>query len=149
MKLLLMAAGVVITCLVITVASQLAKTGKSDTQKATDQYDSVVSGYNEVNLTIYEGETSSGTNVVEYLKMSFKELAQGHIYKIKVVTKGGTNAGNQTYSSGNTEATLKETLATYQKAKTSDNYINLSGEFTCTITRNANEMIEEVLFTQQ
>ena len=151
LKLLLMAAGAIITCVVVVVGFQLTKSGKNDTNKASEQYTSVMSNYDEVQLTSYEEMEVSGADVVNYIKDNAGIIVNGQINQIVVTTKA---SGVQvytatTYYQSKTVQELKEDVNANQSVTTAAYYINPSGSFHCTITRNDNGMIKEVSFAQK
>lgn len=150
LKLLLMAAGAIITCVVVVVGFQLTKSGKSDTNKASEQYTSVMSNYDEVQLTSYEEMEVSGADVVNYIKENAASIVNSQINQIIVTTKA---SGAQTYAATTYESKtvedLKNTVNSNQSVSTDVNYINPSGAFYCTITRNSNGMIKVVSFEQK
>ena len=149
LKLLLMAAGAIITCVVVVVGFQLTKSGKSDTSKASEQYTGVMSSYDNVQLTSYEDMEVSGADVVNFIKDNASALVNSQINQIKVTTK---LRDSQTYTASTynneTVQTLKNDVNSNQGITTAANYINPSGTFQCTITRNSNGMITEITFQQ-
>lgn len=150
LKLLLMAAGAIITCVVVVVGFQLTKSGKSDTSKASEQYTGVMSSYDNVQLTSYEDMEVSGTDVVNFIKDNASFIVNSQIDKIAVTTK---LSGSQTYQASTykteTVQKLKNDVNTNQGSTTASNYINPSGTFHCTVTRNSNGMITEITFQQK
>lgn len=150
LKLLLIAAGAIITCIVVVVGFQLTKSGKNDTNQATEQYMSVMSGYDDVQLTMYEDMEVSGTDVVTFIKENASAVVNGQISQIQVTTK---MSGSQIYTSENymskTVEDLKEAVNSNQKNETEAIYINPTGAFLCSITRNTNGMITNISFSQQ
>lgn len=161
LKLLLIAAGAIVTCIVVVVGFQLTKSGKNDTNKASEQYTSVMSGYDEVQLTCYEDQTVSGSEVVSFIKDNASSLINSQIEQIIV----NTNSGKQTYNVSSavpsptpasgigsqnytTVEMLKSTVNKFQEYTTANCYINPTGKFLCTIKRNDNNMITIITFDQ-
>ena len=150
LKLLLMAAGAIITCVVVVVGFQLTKSGKSDTSKASEQYTGVMSSYDNVQLTSYEDMEVSGADVVNFIKDNASSIVKSQINQIAVTTK---LSGSQTYAATTyktkTVQILKDDVNSNQSSTTASKYINPSGAFYCTITRNSNGMITEITFQQK
>lgn len=142
LKLLLMAAGAIVTCIVVVVGFQLTKSGKSDTNQAMEQYTNVNSEFNEVVLTAYDGLTVSGSEVVNCMKENETILVNG-VIKIDVVTKEGST---ETYSK-DFKSKLEQNIA--ENNKTKANYINPTGNFTGVVSKNANGIVEKLTFTQK
>lgn len=154
LKLLLIAAGAIITCIVVVVGFQLTKSGKSDTNKASEQFTSVMAEYDEIKLTCYNEMTVAGSDVITFIKENASVIVDDQILGIQVTTNGtGSGNGTQEYLSSDTNLTstnkVKEKVNTAQKVTTAGNYINPTGKFVCTIERNENGMIEYIRFKQQ
>lgn len=147
LKLLLIAAGAIITCIVVVVGFQLTKSGKNDTNKASEQFTSVMSEYDELKLTCYQDQTISGSEVIHYIQDNASALAEKQITEIKVTTKSGA----QTYTASDfaDAAAVHTKVSENQSVTTDEKYINPTGKFECSITRNANLMVTNILFTQR
>ena len=50
LKLLLIAAGAIITCIVVVVGFQLTKSGKNDTNKAAEEYSAMIGDYDDIQM---------------------------------------------------------------------------------------------------
>lgn len=143
-----MAAGAIVTCIVVVVGFQLTKSGKTDTGRAAEQYTSIMSQYDQIQLTMYEDMQISGSDVVNYIKENAGVLVNKQIKQIEVETKNGKSAYSSTDSNDSTVEKIKEKLRTNQSNVGGGNYINPSGMFECEIKRNANGMIEAINFRQ-
>jgi len=148
LKLLLIAAGAIITCIVVVVGFQLTKSGKNDTNQASEQFTTVMAEYDELKLTCYQDQTVSGSEVIHYIKDNAFALADNQITQIKVTTKEG---GEQLYKAADlmnvTEVAAK--VRTFQASTTAAGYVNPSGKFDCSVERNNNLMVTNVLFVQR
>ena len=126
LKLLLIAAGAIITCIVVVVGFQLTKSGKSDANKAAEQYANILSNYDNIQLTVYENTQVSGADVINFIKDNAGAVVEKQITKIVV----NTNAQGGSQSYGNAEYSkvedLKSALEKKQESKTSKEYINPS-----------------------
>ena len=87
LKLLMIAAGAIITCIVVVVGFQLTKSGRNDTNKASEQYSSVMGSFDNVKLTIHENLEVSGADVVTFIKENAGAMVQAQINSITVTTK--------------------------------------------------------------
>lgn len=162
LKLLLIAAGAIITCIVVVVGFSLTKSGKSDTNQATEQYTSMIEGYDDVKLSSYDGITMSGSDVAGCIK-ECDQLLSAKDYSFSIVVKTLENTSGVYYwNAVDGKAALSPTpapvKADYPSAfemntstahSTDDNYINPKGKFLGAVTRNDNGIITVLTFTQQ
>lgn len=150
LKLLLIAAGAIITCIVVVVGFQLTKSGKNDTNHATEEYTNVMSEYDDVQLTMYEDMEVSGADVVSFIKENASVVVNSQIKQILISTKmSGTQLyASETYKTKTVED-VKTAVNASQKTVTATSYINPTGTFLCNIVRNSNGMITDINFTQQ
>ena len=150
LKLLLIAAGAIITCIVVVVGFQLTKSGKNDTNKATEEYSAMISGNDDIKMTIYEDMEVSGADVVTYIKDNAAAVVNERIVSINVLTKSNQS---QNYLSSEyktkTVEDVKNKVNEYQKKENAGNYINPTGSFDCLVLRNENGMITSVSFVQK
>lgn len=150
LKLLLIAAGAIITCVVVVVGFQLTKSGKNDTNKAVEEYSSMMSGYDEIKLTIYEDTEVSGADVITFIRDHADVLVKQQITTVSVKTK---SSGTQSYNASDylnmSVGDVKDKLMENQAKKTEASYINPTGSFLCSITRNDNGMITTIEFEQK
>lgn len=145
---ILIIAGIAIVLLVITFGYGIVKfaisKGNTLTNKISENIDSVL----ESNLTQYDGEQISGSNVLNVIKNL--ESGSDDVY-VKVITLA--NSGGTFYvcdSSNNRIDTAQErTLLKNARTKTNNNYITPSAYFEGEVIRNANNAIVGIVFTQQ
>ena len=135
----------VISFSVLIVASALKK-GNNLTNQMNDKIDNVL----ESTYTQWEGETVSGTQVMNVISETYNSTDP---ICIIVVTKNGPTT--TTYCCDATTTLTKNASATQSglvanaKNKANAAYITPTGKFLGTITRNANDSIVSVTFTQQ
>ena len=153
LKLLLIAAGAIITCIVVVVGFQLTKSGKNDTNAAKEQYTHISSEYDDVALSAYDGVTLTGSDVVDCIEKNGALLVSEGNFTITVITAENIeNAAKGTEPEGcmyQKDYADKLDTNTATKASTSDNYINPLGKFKGEISRNDNGIIENITFTQE
>ena len=149
LKLLMIAAGAIITCIVVVVGFQLTKSGKNDTNKASEQYTSVIGSFDDVKLTIHEDMEVSGADVVTFIKENAGAVAGGQIDSITVKTNmSGLSKSYNSSEYNEKKDKIKDDVDTIQSETQNVNYINPSGTFECTISRNSNGMIQTIRFEQ-
>lgn len=149
-KVLFIIVGIVAVLLVISfgflvVRSALAK-GNNLTNAVNDKMDNVL----ESTYTQWEGETISGTQVLNVINETYTSTDP---ICIIVVTKNGPTT--VTYCCDNTtnltklSSAAQATAVNSAKAKANAAYITPTGKFLGTVQRNANDTIVSVTFTQQ
>ena len=138
-----MAAGAIITCIVVVVGFQLTKSGKSDTAKAKEQYTSISNEYDDVKLAAFDEVTISGSEVANCIQ-TYGTLLTSTSLKIKVVTVEDSTGVE--YNNG---YAAKLSTNTSVENSTKPNYINPLGKFKGKIARNENGIIHLITFTQE
>ena len=137
-----MAAGIIIALLVISVAFLVYRTAKSSTQSALTKIEDMTTTLNESDFTDVEGEVVVGNRVQSYVTQW-----AGQEVVVEVITKSGNDTCyNYTDDS---LSTVSDAKASECKVKSSAQYINPSGKFLCELTRDDNNTIKRVTFTQQ
>lgn len=129
MKLLLLAAAAIVTCIVVGVGFFVTKEGKNTVNSATGQFSNMTSEYGAVNLSMYDGMTISGAEAVHVLNTYGSQVT----VIINTLAKG-TIVGS--YDSSTKNISDKE-------------YINPNGTFLGSVNRNQNDVIENIIFTQK
>jgi len=134
LKGLILAAGVIITCLVVGLGFYLSREAKNTSNNGASQISSMNSEYQDVDKTIYDGLKISGREVVELISKSADTN-----FKITVIT--GKNKAS--------------TLTPYTAAPTSfpvqssNDYINPTGQFLGEIIYDDNKVITGLTLTQK
>lgn len=146
LKLLLIAAGAIITCIVVVVGFQLTKSGKNDTNKASEQFSSVTADYDDVKLASYDDLTISGSDVATCI-MDCKSLLASTEYDFTIHINTIANNTGIDYTRSTYEAYYATNTAIANS--TEDNYINPTAQFKGSVSRNANGIINKITFTQQ
>lgn len=150
-KVLFIIVGIVAVLLVISfgflvVRSALAK-GNNLTNAVNDKMDNVL----ESTYTQWEGETISGTQVLNVINETYTSTEPICI----IVITNSDPAPGKTYCCDNTTNLTKlgsaaqATLVSNAKSKANAAYITPTGKFVGTVQRNANQTIVSVTFTQQ
>ena len=147
LKALLIAAGIIITCIVAGLAFQNTREGKAQASSAFAQFKTTMSEYQDLGKSMYDGLLVSGAEVRRLIENSItsKEYVQ-----IWVVTGDGAEKG---YVYENFEAESKklskETKELPSDDKGSDGYINSRAVFLGSIVKDENGVIVQISFEQQ
>jgi len=147
LKALLIAAGIIITCIVAGLAFQNTREGKAQASSAFAQFNTTMSEYQDLGKSMYDGLLVSGAEVRRLIENSItsKEYVQ-----IWVVTGDGAEKG---YVYENFEAESKklskETKELPSDDKGSDGYINSRAVFLGSIVKDENGVIVQISFEQQ
>lgn len=142
LKGLILAAGTIITCLVISLGFFIAKEAKTSAMNGAGKISSLNSEFMEGDKIIYDGTQISGSEVINAIhKFSDDTLA------IIVVTNRNTSYYNYIYNSENGEFTLTGTYEMWDDS-TVPEYINPSGRFKSEVIRDLNGVIVKLKFVQ-
>lgn len=134
MKALLIGAGIVITLAVITIGFVTLNQGQNTAKLAISKVDKINNNILESEYTVYDGMEISGNEVVSVISKFKNEPVT-----IEVVTKKTTAEYNNGKNGKVSETTDPK----------SDKYVNPSGRFKGSITRDENDVINKLTFTQQ
>lgn len=137
LKLLLMAAGAIVTCIVVVAGFQLTKSGKNDTNKAVSMIQN--NDFNE--LKDYEGRRISGGQ----LKSLVEEYEEKEIYFL-IKTKGSVALYGTYY---NYDMNLNKVGTYDNENKISAEYINDFGQFKCSVDISENDVVIGLVFSQE
>ena len=148
LKLLLLAAGTIVTCIVISVGFYIARQAKDTAYTASGNINNLTSEFLESDKTMYEGVAIPGSEVLNIITKYKTDTLS-----IVVTTKSGnTTYYNYSVSGAEGKYTLGGTTSSnIQEAKkvTSDTYINPTKQFSGTVLRDANDAIVGIMFAQQ
>ena len=144
LKGLILAAGTVITCLVITLGFYLSKEAQATASTGTSQIGKINSEFAENDKTMYDKVRVSGSEVINAIK-KFEDEVIG----ISVVTNSGEffYGYNLDIISGEIMNKIK---GGYDESMTKNEaaYINPYAEFEGKVIRNANDVITGIAFYQ-
>lgn len=141
LKGLLLAAGTVITCIIIGLGFYIAREARDTASSGAGQINRLNAEFMESDKVMYDGIQVSGSEVVNVInKFKNDELC------IEVKTKKSST----TYGYTNTSLTEKSShsIKETQNLK-GNNYINPNGLFLGEVIRDTNNVIVGLLFTQQ
>lgn len=145
LKGLMLAAGIIITCIIISLGFYIAREAKDTAQSGAGQLQKLQAEFDDSTKTIYDGAIISGSEVRNALRKF-----QGEKMGILVTTKKNSTYYGYQFSAENGE--LGEAAAgDYTKAQTEGTagYINPNGKFASTLIRDVNGIITGIVFKQQ
>lgn len=144
LKGLILAAGTVITCLVITLGFYLSKEAQATANTGTSKIGKINSEFAENDKTMYDGIRISGSEVVNAIKkLEYEKVG------IRVVTNGAENFYGYHFDLTSGEIMHASSIKYDQSITTSSsNYINPYAMFQGKVIRNANNVITGIEFTQ-
>ena len=170
-----LAVGIIIVCVVVTLAFFITRTGKNQVNQATAQLVDVTSQYDEPSKQVYDGIMADGKEVIEtinkystdntvavkvYHKNGKVDLYNGKEHSTTALSGAGTTA--DPYLSDKFDDTITETATltdgvtaklsgTYDSslARTDVKYINPGATYQGSILRNSDNVITCIVFTQQ
>ncbi len=145
LKGLILAAGTIITCVVISLGFYISKEAQATASAGTSRIGKINSEFSESDKSMYDGSKVSGNEVINAIKK-----VSGQEVCICVVTK--TNSTYYGYSFDENSGELKnQNKNTYNIAQsaTSASYINPYAIFKGTVIRNENGAITGIKFQQK
>lgn len=145
LKGLLLAAGTIITCIIISLGFYIAREAKDTAAAGAGQINALNAEFSENSKTIYDGTEVSGSEVLNAIRKY-----DGEVFGVKVETKKSTVYYGYNFDETTGEL-AKESSQDYLNAKkeTSETYINPNGRFLGTIIRDCNGTITGLKFVQQ
>lgn len=147
LKGLLMAAGTIITCLIVSLGFFIAREAKETAAGGAGQISRLNAEFNESDKVLYDNLEVSGSEVVNVIN-KFKDS----ILSIKVKTSGSSSASYYNYVLKESDTILGgESSASIKEAQNygSIHYINPNAQFVGEVLRDQNETIIGISFTQK
>lgn len=144
LKGLILAAGTIITCLIISLGFFIAREAKDSASTGAGQISKLNAEFLENDKIIYDATEVSGSEVINAIR-KFKNESMG----IMVVTKKSTTQYNYTVDEDSgtlTESTYKEYNS--GTGAESSEFINPTARFTGKVIRDINGTITGIKFTQ-
>lgn len=147
LKALLIAAGIIITCIVAGLAFQNTREGKAQASSAFAQLNTTMSEYQDLGKSMYDGLLVSGAEVRRLIENS---IASGEYVQIKVHTGDGTEIA-YVYENLDAESMKlsKESKTLPSEEKGSNGYINSKATFLGKALKDRNGVIVRISFEQQ
>lgn len=145
MKGLMMAAGIIITCIIISLGFYIAREASDTASSGTGQINELQAEFADTSKMMYENTEVSGSEVINVIRKFGDEMLG-----VKVQTK--KNTSYYIYQFNDADGSLKGSSALdYKSAQvaTNSNYINPTGRFLGAVVRDANGTITGLSFVQQ
>ena len=145
LKGLMLAAGIIITCIIISLGFYIAREASDTASSGTGQINELQAEFADTSKTMYENTEVSGSEVINVIRKFSDEMIG-----IKVQTK--KNTSYYIYQFSDSDGSLKNASSLdYKTAQNavSANYINPTGRFLGSVVRDANGTITGLSFVQQ
>lgn len=144
LKGLILAAGVAITCIVISLGFFIAREARDTASNGTGKIQKLNAEFNESDKVLYDGLQVSGSEVMNVVgKFQSEQLS------IKVVTKKSSQYYGYSMSDSDTALGTACSSSTSDAQKvTSITYINPNAQFVGSIRRDSNDTVIGIVFTQ-
>lgn len=144
LKGLILAAGVIITCLVVGLGFYLSREAKNTSNNGANQISSMNTDYQDIDVILYDGLKISGAEVVNAIDKHKSDA----IYMC-VKTKNCISLLGVFYNRSYTDEVME--LAGPYKVDTvsKDNYISATEQFLCTVYKDDSDVIVGIRFVQQ
>ncbi len=142
LKGLMLAAGVVITCIVVGLGFYISREAKNTSSGGISQITKMNSEYQDINKTMYDGIKVSGREVVEAIEKYESEIGEGNFSIVVFTGKKTNDTGGIVFDSKNYP--YEET-----KQKKSVSYINPDGNFLGETLVDSNGVVTTMTFVQQ
>jgi hypothetical protein len=151
LKGLILAAGVIITCLVIGLGFYISREAQNTSSSSSSQINDMSSEFQSIDLAIYDGMQITGREVIDFIK---RAESKNEFVSIEVTNKKNNVADyifEHTETSGNhaiNESGTVQNIITVQTSPANQYYINPDGKFEGTVLRDQNDIIVCVKFVQ-
>lgn len=145
LKGLMLAAGIIITCIIISLGFYIAREASDTASSGTGQINELQAEFADTSKTMYENTEVSGSEVINVIRKFSDEMIG-----VKVQTK--KNTSYYIYQFSDADGSLKNASPLdYKSAQNavSANYINPTGRFLGSVVRDANGTITGLSFVQQ
>lgn len=150
-KIIIFASAVIIICGMCALGFKMMSEGKSAINNGTNQFNTMATDYNDINLSSYDRSNISGSEVTNLIA---KTIEKNSALAIRVTTKAGTDDATKTYNreiANEDNFTISDTRAIIKipTVTTADDYINPAAQFYGKVYKNPNGIITVIEFTQQ
>lgn len=145
LKGLILAAGTVITCIIISLGFYIAREAKDTAASGAGQINKLNAEFSENEKTLYDGTEVSGSEVLNVIRRFQNDTCGICVQTNKSQTFYGYKFN---LTSGNLEEQVNNTYKT-ARVEESDAYINPNARFLGNVVRDVNGTITGIEFTQQ
>lgn len=145
LKGLILAAGIIITCIIISLGFYIAREARDTASSGAGQINKLHAEFSDTSKTIYEGTEVSGSEVRNVIR-KFQDEVVGVLVK---TNKKDTYYGYQfEVDSGELGSVSKSDYKNIQ-VENSEQYINPNGRFEGAVVRDVNGTITGIVFQQK
>jgi flagellar basal body-associated protein FliL len=143
-KILLFSVGLILVVGFVAIGLTIYNKGKTSVANTSAQYDNLVAQYDDVEYALYDGGTASGSEVLALCKA----LARKQDGVTIIVKTGMNKTTGISFKYGTDDYESNITAAETKKADSAD-YINPAASFTGKVTKDNNNIVTTVTFTQK
>lgn len=146
LKGLTLAAGIIITCIIISLGFYVAREARDTAANGTGQINALQAEFSDTSKTMYDGTEVSGSEVLNVIRKFSDET-----FGVKVVTSKGKDPYFYIYKFDPVSGEIgKKADTDYKSAQdvTNPNYINPTGRFEGSVVKDANGAIIGLVFAQ-
>ncbi|HHT97958.1 MAG TPA: hypothetical protein GXZ90_08715 [Clostridiales bacterium] len=146
LKGLLLAAGVIITCIVVSLGFYISREANAAATSGVGQISRMNKEISESDKSMYDGLVVTGAEVINAIKKNRKEDVA-----VVVETKKAGRVSYNRVLSGDDSSIGGESSASVVEAQniTNNNYINQNAQFVGTVIRDVNDTIIAIKFVQE
>lgn len=144
-KIFIFAATIIIICVLCAVGFKAAQEGKSATTAGTEQLNAMTSEYSNVDISVYDGNTILGSELVNLIK---KTIDNKDYLSIVVRTLGSSRTDYNYVYDDVTNSLTGEGTKVIEKSKAQTAYINKGSQFMGSVIKDQNNNIICIWFEQ-
>ncbi len=145
LKGLILAAGTIITCVVISLGFFISREAKNTASGGAKQINKINTEFAESDKAIYDGANVSGSEVISVIRKMEDEKIGVYVE----TTLGASFYGYDFDLASGLLVNVNNNTYTYQDEPTYDDYINPYASFRGETVRNSNDVITGIIFRQQ
>lgn len=154
LKGLMLAAGIIITCIIISLGFFIAREASDTANTGAGQITELTAEFSDASLTMYDGTSVSGSEVLNVLR-KYEGEEIGILVKNLSTKSSGTfynysiNFDKDSSTQGELGSSVSNKYADARSAKNANVYINPTGKFLGSVVRNTNGTIIGLVFKQE
>ncbi len=154
LKGLMLAAGIIITCIIISLGFFIAREASDTANTGAGQITELTAEFSDASLTMYDGTSVSGSEVLNVLR-KYEDEEIGILVKNLATKSSGTfynysiTFEKDSLTQGELGSKANNKYADARSAKNSNVYINPTGKFLGSVVRNSNGSIIGLVFNQE
>lgn len=146
LKGLILAAGTIITCIIISLGFYIAREARDTAANGAGQISRLNTEFQESNKSIYDGLEISGSEIINVINKFKKDNISIKVETKKSITYYINKLNEETMM---LEEKVQENLINNAQKITSNNYINPNAQFLGKVIRDSNDAIIGIHFKQE